>query len=120
MPLAPKRPCTWPGCNQLVLDGSRCEKHRKQERKEIDKRRGTAAQRGYDSKWHTARTIYLKHRPLCVKCLAERKMVQATVVDHIVPHKGDHELMWDRSNWQALCKACHDSKTAKEDGRWGK
>ncbi|WP_390622926.1 HNH endonuclease [Ralstonia syzygii] len=43
-------------------------------------------------------------------------MVPATVVDHIVPHKGDQHLFWRRSNWQALCKACHDRKTAREDG----
>ena len=24
---------------------------------------------------------------------------------------------WDRDNWQALCKSCHDSKTGKEDSR---
>ena len=32
-------------------------------------------------------------------------------VDHIIPHRGDPELFWDRSNWQALCKNCHDRKT---------
>ena len=118
MPFAPKRPCTWPGCGKLT-DSNRCELHRKQERKEIDKRRGTAAQRGYDSKWHAARTLYLAHHPLCVMCHAEGRIVAATVVDHVVPHEGDHELFWDRANWQALCKRCHDSKTASEDGRWG-
>lgn len=39
----------------------------------------------------------------------------ATVVDHIIPHRGDQKLFWDRSNWQALCKSCHDSKTMTED-----
>ncbi|RPH38338.1 HNH endonuclease [bacterium] len=117
MPLAPRRPCTWPGCNELTYY-SRCPQHQKQERKEIDKRRGTAAQRGYDSKWKVARDWYLANHPLCVKCKAIGAVRVATVVDHIVPHKGDMELFWDRDNWQALCKACHDSKTAKEDGRW--
>ncbi|WP_456243258.1 HNH endonuclease [Thermacetogenium phaeum] len=37
-----------------------------------------------------------------------------------MPHKGDRQLFWDESNWQALCKPCHDSKTAREDGGWGK
>ncbi|WP_289184903.1 HNH endonuclease [uncultured Parasutterella sp.] len=28
-------------------------------------------------------------------------------------------MFWDESNWQALCKHCHDVKTAKEDGGFG-
>ncbi|WP_407496877.1 HNH endonuclease [Pseudooceanicola sp. MF1-13] len=35
-------------------------------------------------------------------------------MDHITPHKGDRKLFWDRSNWQALCHACHSRKTARE------
>lgn len=41
--------------------------------------------------------------------------MKATVVDHIVPHRGDDRLFWDEENWQALCKNCHDSKTMTED-----
>lgn len=41
--------------------------------------------------------------------------MKAEVVDHIVPHRGDEKLFWDESNWQALCKRCHDSKTMTED-----
>jgi 5-methylcytosine-specific restriction protein A len=44
-------------------------------------------------------------------------VVLATVVDHIVPHRGDQRLFWDEANWAALCKPCHDAKTARE-GRW--
>ena len=51
-------------------------------------------------------------------CDAEGLVTPSTTVDHIVPHKGDRTLFWDRTNWQALCKPCHDSKTAREDGRW--
>lgn len=118
MPFAPRRPCTWPGCGKLT-DTGRCEQHRKQERKEIDKRRGTAAKRGYDAKWKVARDWYLRNHPLCVMCHSAGMIVAATVVDHIKAHKGDKALFWDRDNWQALCKRCHDSKTAREDGRWG-
>lgn len=31
------------------------------------------------------------------------------------PHRGDQKLFWDESNWQALCKPCHDRKTWTED-----
>jgi 5-methylcytosine-specific restriction protein A len=47
------------------------------------------------------------------------KVVGATVVDHIIPHKGDMGLFWDKANWQSLCKPCHDSKTRLEDGGFG-
>lgn len=43
----------------------------------------------------------------------------ATVVDHITPHGGDVALFWDVANWQGLCKAHHDEKTAREDGGFG-
>jgi len=49
--------------------------------------------------------------------MADGKFVAATVVDHVIPHRGDAALMWDKSNWQALCKHCHDCKTGNEDSR---
>jgi 5-methylcytosine-specific restriction protein A len=41
------------------------------------------------------------------------------VVDHIVPHRGDLTVFWDRSRWQALCASCHGRKTAARDGGFG-
>ena len=67
--------------------------------------------------WQKASKQYLAAHPLCVKCMAEGRYVRATVVDHIVPHRGDKNLFWDRSNWQSLCKAHHDKKTGLEDSR---
>lgn len=64
-----------------------------------------------------ARREYLTAHPLCVKCMADGRYRKATVVDHIVPHRGDERLFWDRSNWQALCKRHHDLKTGNEDSR---
>jgi 5-methylcytosine-specific restriction protein A len=53
-----------------------------------------------------------------VLCKAAGRLEPATVVDHVVPHRGDERLFWDKGNWQGLCKRCHDAKTACE-GRWG-
>ena len=44
------------------------------------------------------------------------KQTRATVVDHIVPHKGNPTLMWDHANWQPICQSCHAVKTINEDG----
>lgn len=58
-------------------------------------------------------------------CDLDGDVVAATVVDHIVPHRGDKVAFWDHDNWQALCKRHHDKKTAGEesyrgsDGQWG-
>lgn len=75
----------------------------------------TAAQRGYGYKWQKARAGYLKKHPLCRHHEERGKLVLANVVDHIIDHKGDMKLFWDSSNWQPLCKQCHDIKTASEN-----
>lgn len=115
MPSKPNKPCSKPGCPNLT-QSRYCEEHAKQEAQRYDKERGTAASRGYTARWRRYREQYLKHHPLCVECLKDDKVVPATVVDHIKAHKGDHKSFWDPKNHQALCKRCHDRKTAKEDG----
>ncbi len=109
MPTLPKRPCRYPGCPNFCEKGTYCEEHRK--KWSPDALRGGAAARGYDARWRKARKLFLQRHPLCVKCMEENKIVQATVVDHIVPHRGDQKLFWDQGNWQALCKEHHDKKT---------
>jgi hypothetical protein len=48
-------------------------------------------------------------------CADTGDITPATVVDHIIPHRGDQELFWDRSNWQPLCAPHHDiTKTLEE------
>jgi 5-methylcytosine-specific restriction protein A len=34
---------------------------------------------------------------------------QATVVDHVVPHRGSQRLFWDPRNWQPSCDWHHNS-----------
>ncbi|MWK58721.1 HNH endonuclease [Pseudomonas otitidis] len=78
----------------------------------------TAAQRGYGYRWQQARERFLNAHPLCCYCERQGLVTAATVVDHIVAHQGDQELFWDQTNWQPLCKTCHDSvKKAEEAGR---
>lgn len=108
MPRKPLTPCKHHGCPELI-DKRFCEKHKKlYERK-------SAGKRGYDSRWRKARARILKANPLCVECLKDDKLIEATVVDHIIPHRGDKKLFWDEGNWQVLCKSCHDKKTMTVD-----
>jgi 5-methylcytosine-specific restriction protein A len=88
-------------------------------KKESDERRGTAHERGYGHKWRKARESFIKANPLCVECAKADIVEPATVVDHIIPHKGDIKLFWDRKNWQPLCKQHHDRKTMNE-GSFGR
>ena len=74
-----------------------------------DRRRGSFRERGYDARWGKARAAFLKQNPLCVMCLHAGRPVRATVVDHIVPHRGDQRLFWDEANWQPLCRTHHNS-----------
>lgn len=63
----------------------------------------------YNRAWQQARKLYLRDNPLCVDC-ARRGITKAScIVDHKIPHRGDERLFWDTTNWQALCKECHDS-----------
>lgn len=95
-------------------------KSQEQRKADYDKTRGTAHQRGYNSRWRKRREGYLKENPLCVVCLKEYRPVPANIVDHVIPHKGNQTLFWDETNWQSLCKTHHDIKTAKEDGGFGR
>jgi 5-methylcytosine-specific restriction protein A len=84
----------------------------------LERQRPSAARRGYGPRWRRARAAYLRRHPLCVSCAAAGRLEPATVVDHVVPHRGDPGLFWNPGNWAALCKRCHNRKTARE-GRWG-
>ena len=86
-----------------------------EQRRRYDDRRGSSAERGYGAAWRRARLGHLARHPLCVQCEREGLSEAATVVDHIVPHRGDMALFWDSENWQSLCKPHHDSwKQAQE------
>lgn len=112
MPYRSNTPCKHPGCAKLVSYGCQyCSDHAALHRSDRD----SSGKRGYDSKWQKARARYLSKHPLCVECGKKGMYVKATVVDHIKPHRGNETLFWDQSNWQSLCKPCHDKKTWNED-----
>ena len=112
MPLKPKVPCKHPGCPELVPSGQKyCPEHKKLHPEDIR----SASARGYNSRWRRESKQFLQLHPLCAECFRNGKATPATVVDHIIPHRGDQELFWDISNWQPLCKRCHDHKTMTKD-----
>jgi len=58
------------------------------------------------------RARVLHKQPFCVQC-GQR----ASEVDHVIPRRagGSDNL----ENLRALCRRCHASKTAREDGGFG-
>ncbi|MFQ7430679.1 HNH endonuclease [Sutterella wadsworthensis] len=123
--------CKHPGCRHPVPRGEDfCEKHKEDaarrqqtEHRQRDRRRealkGSASARGYGARWQRLRARFLREHPLCVDCARLGRVTPATDVDHIQPHRGDQDLMWDESNLQPLCHRCHSKKTAREDGGFG-
>jgi 5-methylcytosine-specific restriction endonuclease McrA len=66
------------------------------------------------TEWKSLRNAHLSANPLCVLCQQEGKIKVATVVDHVLPHKGDTSQFFDSDNLQSLCKLHHDRKTRLE------
>jgi 5-methylcytosine-specific restriction protein A len=121
MPTKPLHMCNATGCRVLVT-AKYCPKHaaEKQE-KSLGKRRAYDKDRPayygwYDlARWKLIREKVLYAFPFCVDCDRAGRTAMSTIVDHVVPHKGDSGLFWDLENLQGLCAHCHSVKTSKED-----
>lgn len=65
----------------------------------------------YRSKqWRIHARRFLGLNPHCIYCGADSQ-----VVDHIIPHKKNLYLFWSVSNWQPLCRTCHNSVKRRMD-----
>ena len=107
----PLRPCRHPGCGQLTRDGW-CAKHKPQKA-----RRESAAWHAWYDKpiWRNRlRPAQLLREPFCRECARHGIRTPASVVDHVVPFRGDWALFVDAANHQSLCKHHHDAKTMRE------
>lgn len=104
MPTSPPRPCTQPGCPNLVTLTSRCPQHRPPPWTTTTT---SAHTRGYGTTWRRTRVQVLRREPDCRYCGQP-----ATEVDHIIPlhHGGTMNL----TNLQPLCHQCHTLKTTRE------
>lgn len=77
-----------------------------------------------DNRWrgkHGIRAKRLSADPLCRMCQKAGRITVATVVDHIVEHKGDPALFFDFNNTQSLCDhpryRCHSSTKQQMERR---
>lgn len=113
MPMSSPRPCRRCRTGLTRERHGYCPACRTAVYREQDAQRGSAHSRGYTRRWQTESRRFLAAHPLCRECHEAGQVTTATVVDHIVPHRGDAQLFWDRDNWQPLCKRHHDAKTAR-------
>lgn len=112
------RVCSQPGCPTTypASHGSQCPTHTKR----ADHARGTATQRGYNTRGHQAfRRAVITRDPICVAC----HLAPSTIADHY-PHSR-RELAElglnpnDPTRGRGLCKPCHDRETAHhQPGGW--
>lgn len=65
-------------------------------------------------RWRELRKQQLQREPLCQYCKARGLLVQAQVVDHVQPHRGDEHKFWF-GKLQSLCNTCHSSAKQSED-----
>lgn len=100
-------------CGAIVPADTLCtcqiEKQRERKRRH-DRKRLNSRQRGYTREWENARADFLRLHPFCAMCGTE-----ATLVDHIQPHRGDKALFWNWNNWQALCASCHSRDKQRQE-----
>lgn len=94
-----------------------------------DRDQRSAFARGYTKAWSKAAKAFRVKYPLCgmrpdaqrpvmSHCFDIGQTTPATLVDHVIPHRGEATLFWDeQSNWQSMCVPCHLWKTAAEKAR---
>jgi len=66
-------------------------------------------------RWYSLRRAQLNGEPFCRFCTQIGITTEATVVDHVKPHKGDTDLFFDQANLQSLCKTCHDKHKKRQE-----
>ena len=96
-------------CNRPKPSGARCTC--------TPDPRPSARSRGYTTAWDRERRLFLAKHP---RCAHKGCSALATVVDHIIAHKGDAERFWNKENWQPLCAHHHNAaKQSSERQRTG-
>jgi 5-methylcytosine-specific restriction protein A len=103
--------CAEPGCPTLCRT-TRCQRHSRAKRRESDRRRPNARQRGYDSAWRATRASFLRAFPICQ--WHEGCIAPATDVHHLDGQGPKGPQGHDWANLQGLCHAHHSRITATE------
>lgn len=124
MPRLPNKPCATPGCPALVPPGTRrCQAHQRQQQRQYNQQQRPAGHAFYQSaEWRAFRKQALATLgTTCVQCGADGSQPYVVIeLDHIKSIEEAPGLALEISNVRPLCRRCHSSRTAREQGRWGK
>lgn len=114
MPKRAARPCSHPGCPNLVTRPGTwfCEEHlAEKQRNESAQRRKDGTHADYGSSWRAVSAKFLQANPFCACGL------RAVLVHHIVERRDGGTD--DYSNLKAMCKSCHSRLHARSRGGVG-
>ena len=85
--------------------------HRRARNREYDaKRRAQSPARAWYASpaWKLKRKAQLKEHPECQECSKLNRTRRARIVDHVIPHRGDHKRFF-HGVLQSLCTPCHSA-----------
>jgi 5-methylcytosine-specific restriction protein A len=107
----PKRPCLV--CGRLTTNPSRCDVHQAEYLAARDKKRGSAAQRGYGTAWRKLASTYIarykaENGERCPGWRVPAHAATDLTVDHIIPKSAGGTD--DLSNLAVLCRGCNARK----------
>lgn len=74
--------------------------------------------RFYDAEWAKQAREFKRLHPFCLGCAAIGERSATTIVDHVVPHRGDRAKFGDPNNRQPACD-WHRSRRAQSTGPKG-
>ncbi|WP_234734513.1 HNH endonuclease [Tellurirhabdus bombi] len=70
-------------------------------------------------RWKRESAEFRRKNPLCAECLKQDVLTDVTpgggkgVTDHIIPINQGADP-WNQTNWQSLCKHCHNAKSGRD------
>lgn len=113
--IPPVTKCSMLGCrNERTRYSANCIEHGGKQVPFTSEERKQAGKNYHTSFWKGTRSTQLSMHPLCAGCLAEGKIEQAVVVDHVFPWRQINEHAFHHNLFQSLCYAHHTHKTSLE------
>jgi len=83
-----------------------CESHRRNAR-ERDRFRDSAAERGYDARWHAFAREYKRRHPLCAVCELEGRVTPTYCPHHLDPVSTGGDVFVCDEDLLPVCTGCH-------------